>query len=72
MNRETMVKCTRRVPFRPFVMHLADGQVLQVRHPEHLTISEDCFAIAPGDGTGHVVSLDQLVSIQYANEGARG
>ena len=34
-------KMRERVPFRPFSLHLANGEVLPVGHPELLSISPD-------------------------------
>ncbi len=34
MNAETIHELVRRQPFQPFAIHLSNGEVHEVRHPE--------------------------------------
>lgn len=55
MNAEQIRELVRRQPFRPFAIHLSNGEVHQVRHPECILFGggtlviydreRDCFAI---------------------------
>lgn len=64
-------------PFRPFVMHMADGGRVKISHPESLAYSSSgrtVVVVTPDDSTQYVDLL--LVSrIEVANgrrNGARG
>ena len=71
MNRAAVLKYTKRVPVRPFVLHLAEGQALHVRHPDFLTFGDDVVAVSFEDSSAHIVDLDQIVSIGYAIPSAK-
>ena len=66
-----MLKYAKRLPVRPFILHLADGQALRVRHPDFLTLGDDVVAVTCDDSTAHIVDLDQIVSIRYVFPGVR-
>lgn len=65
MDRETVVRYTKRTPFVAFVLHLSDGQVLRVQHPEVLAMGDQCLGLSMEDKSKHVVAFEQIVSIQY-------
>jgi hypothetical protein len=53
-------------PFRPFVLHLADGRAMQVRHPEFLAYSHTgrtVIVATPGDVFERVDAL-LIVSVE--------
>jgi len=70
MTGETLQKAIRNQPFRPFVIHMADGRALPVTHPE-------LIAYKTGSRTAIVVYEDSfefldLLLILLANSyGAR-
>jgi len=51
MTIEQFRAALRNQPFHPFVIHLADGRGIPVRHPEQV-------AISPAGRTFHVVHAD--------------
>jgi hypothetical protein len=58
----------RARPFRPFVLHLADGREIQVRHPELLAIDaadNTAYVIWPPTDF-QVVELNLVTSIRRA------
>lgn len=65
--------CTEQ-PFEPFVIHLADGRHLAVRHPEFVAFSDRSRIIIVTDPDGSVDYVDpQLVTslrIPVAQESA--
>ncbi|GEM_PF-6232912 len=69
MDRETVLKYTKRLPFTPFALHLSDGQVLHVQQPELLAFGDGVLGLKSESATAHVVDLDQIVSLQYAFPG---
>ncbi|MCY3023354.1 MAG: hypothetical protein NTW87_30615 [Planctomycetota bacterium] len=40
MTLEKLQEAYRARPFRPFVLHLADGRHIRIRHPEWMAISQ--------------------------------
>jgi len=56
MTIELFRAALRREPFEPFVIHLADGRGISVRHPEQV-------AISPTGRTVHVVHADDTWNI---------
>jgi hypothetical protein len=52
-------------PFRPFTLHLADGESVTVSHPELMALSantKEAYVMDP-DGAGHWVNLPQITKI---------
>ena len=41
MRITDLKKMRNRAPFRPFQIHLANGETLAVEHPENMSIPED-------------------------------
>ena len=63
---EPLREMHRARPFQPFDIHLADGRVLPVEHPEFLAQSPSGRTIGVGhdDGTIETVDLLQVVSLE--------
>jgi hypothetical protein len=59
-------------PFRPFAMHLADGRVLQIRHPEFLSYFTSGRTVFVVTGNASLERVDALliVSLEELNETA--
>jgi hypothetical protein len=47
MRIEDLKRVKNKVPFRPFMIHMADGREIEVRHPD---------AVSWGADTGRIVS----------------
>jgi hypothetical protein len=41
MKIDEIRKMRNRAPFRPFQLHLTNGEVIEVGHPERMSIPED-------------------------------
>jgi hypothetical protein len=41
MDIDDLRKMRNRAPFRPFEIHLLNGQVLPVKHPESMSLPDD-------------------------------
>lgn len=41
MDIDDLRKMRDRAPFRPFEVHLSNGQILAVEHPESMSLPED-------------------------------
>jgi hypothetical protein len=46
MRQEDMLKLVREQPFRPFRVHLTNGDVHEVRHPEPVWVTRSTMMIA--------------------------
>jgi hypothetical protein len=58
-------------PFKPFTVHLADGRVMPVSHPEFMAMlpgGRNIF-IALEDGSYHVIDLLLVVSLGFKTDG---
>jgi hypothetical protein len=54
-----------RQPFEPFVMRLADGQSLPVRHPDFVAVHPRRIIVVANDGGWSVVEPLMVVSLDY-------
>ena len=73
MNTDRFTRLVRRKPFRPFVVRMADGQALQVTHPESVVVVPDArlAAIATGDGGLELVDIPLVTSVRLEKGSAR-
>ena len=58
-------------PFRPFLIHLADGRAIPVMHPEFLAFSPNeitLIAYQP-DGSHSVIDLDLVTDLEVKANG---
>jgi hypothetical protein len=61
----------RDSPFRPFTLHLTDGRVFRVEHPDYIfaapSFGEEVL-VDDGKGRVHWVASQQITSIDLAAE----
>jgi len=71
MTVEQIQKMHRARPFQPFDIHLADGCVLPVDHPEILAVPPPGRTIGVGctDGTIEIVDLLLVTSLKPRSNG---
>ena len=74
MNTDKFTRLVRRKPFRPFVVRMADGQKLQVTHPESVVVARPIrmAAIATADGGMELVDLPLVTSVRFERGSKRG
>jgi hypothetical protein len=66
MTDETLRKAMRSQPFRPFVIHMADGRALPVAHPELIAYkSETRTAIVVYDDSFEFIDLLLATGIKF-------
>jgi hypothetical protein len=72
MTVEQLQKRHRARPFKPFDIHLADGRVLPVEHPELLAVPPPGRTIGVGcmDGTIVIVDLLNVTSLKPRANGS--
>jgi hypothetical protein len=73
MTNERFKEMIKAKPFRPFQMNLADGDSVQVQHPELAILSPSgrtLVAFTPDDQM-KIVDLLLVTSIEHVNGGGR-
>lgn len=72
MTIEQLQKMHRARPFQPFEIHLADGRMLPVEHPEMLAVPPPGRTIGVGcaDGTIEIVGLLLVTSLKPRSNGS--
>ena len=73
MTIEQLRQMHQARPFKAFDIHLADGRILAVEHPELLaqSLSGRTVAVASPDGTLEIVDLLLVVSLKPWPNGSR-
>ncbi len=73
MQMKELQAVYRHQPFRPFVMHLADGRKVRVAHPEFMAVSPAGRSAVVYDKTGgfEVIDLLLVTSIEVRNGASR-
>lgn len=72
MTIEQLRKAIRPQTFQPFSIHLADGQVFAIAHPEWVYIAptaERTFVVADKDGTYSVLDLLLVTTLEFGSNG---
>jgi hypothetical protein len=69
MTSDQLRQTLRAEPFRPFVVHLADGRKLKVQHPEFVAQSPAgrTFVLWGPDEAFEVVDLLHVTSLKVTN-----
>ena len=70
MNVQAVRELYSAKPFRPFRIHLADGQTLVVEHPEQLAIAGRTLFVAGPNDSFELVDLFLIVSLKPRVNGA--
>ena len=74
MTIEQLIEMHQRRPFQPFDIHLADGRILPVDHPEFLSRSPTAgrtIGVGTLDGTIEIVDLLLVTSLKPRVNGAQ-
>ena len=70
MKVSDLKKMRDRAPFRPFKLHLTNGETLPVRHPEHLSMpgqgGTDLFVVWVGPDW-NLVDAGQVARVSLLN-----
>ncbi len=67
MKADPLRRAVRARPFRPFLLHLADGREIPVGHPENATVTSDgrCVMVyIPGDGA-EILDVPRVTAIDF-------
>jgi hypothetical protein len=67
MNLDEFGAVMRSEPFRPFIMHLADGREVTVRHPEMAAFAATSRVVTvyQPDGQLHLIDLFLVTDIEF-------
>ncbi|MBX3404227.1 MAG: hypothetical protein KF699_12530 [Phycisphaeraceae bacterium] len=71
MTIEKIKSAYSATPFKPFTLHLADGRVMSVAHPEFMAMMPGgrTIFVALDDGSYHIIDLLMVVSIGFESRG---
>ncbi len=75
MTGEQLLKHMKGQPFKPFDIHLADGRVLEVKHPEFVLYvpgMRTCVVADPKGGGYDAVDLLLVTSIHVRERDGNG
>jgi hypothetical protein len=61
MRVEEIREAQRAEPFRPFVLHLADGRQFVVDHPEFILLSRNNRTVVVDDVEGNIELIDSML-----------
>lgn len=65
MNAEPIQALLRRQPFSPFEVHLANGEIYQVRHPENaVVLKSNLFLFYPDKDSFVIAAMAQVSNVQ--------
>ncbi len=69
MNGQTLRDLHRAEPFRPFVMHMADGRSIEARHPEFMAVSPSgriavVFSPNEPDDSSHYIDVLMVTDVE--------
>ncbi len=69
MTLKEVRRLYKTTPFRPFVLHLADGRNIEVIHPEFLALDpkERTIIVYQPDGDFNIVDLLLVTDIEIVN-----
>ena len=66
MNLEGIRQALRRKPFEPFSIALADGRLLDVGHPEFVSVGNRLVAVTNLDNSRLIIEPLLIVSLDYS------
>jgi hypothetical protein len=69
MTHHDIKKLAARRPFRPFSIHLTDGQVLDVRREEEIGLhphTKKTVVVFEPDGGYWIIDIGQIATLQVA------
>jgi hypothetical protein len=65
MNAEPIQAMLRRQPFAPFEVHLSNGEVYEVRHPENaILMKSNLMLVYPEKDSFVIASMAQVSNVQ--------
>jgi hypothetical protein len=73
MTIDELRKARNKQPFVPFVIRMADGQSIKVRHPENLAWDEAAgIAACLSEGGTDVIDVELVTSLRVEAAGKKG
>jgi hypothetical protein len=65
ITAQQILDLQRRAPFQPFKLHLSDGRVVEIKHPENMLVYRNSVVVAnPGeDEIGQRISILHITSL---------
>lgn len=73
MTVQELRAALRATPFRPFVVHMADGRSCEVRHPDFLLIGPNgrtAFVFSPSGEEFSILDVLLITEVEFTRQGA--
>ena len=73
MTSDKLKEVIRAQPFKPFVIHLADGRRISVSHPESISLSPSgrMAHLFSGDETSHFIDVLLITELEVKTRSSR-
>ncbi len=68
MRIDELKRAKNERPFRPFLIHMADGREINVRHPDAVAWDNPRIAICATPGGWEVIDVALITSLALHNE----
>jgi len=74
MTAQELRAALQAMPFRPFIVRMADGRSFEVRHPDFLLVGPNgrtVFAFSPSGEEFSILDVLLMTEIEFARHGAQ-
>ena len=74
MTIQELRAALRATPFRPFTVHMADGRVFLIRHPDFLLVGPNgrtAFAFEPSAEEFSILDVMLMTEIEFGRQAAQ-
>ncbi len=72
MNRESIRNALHEQPFRPFVLHIADGRSVPVNHPEFVAMNNRIVIVTDEESATKILEPLLIVSLETQHKPPKG
>jgi hypothetical protein len=72
MDINSIRNAVREQPFRPFVLSLADGRRVAVKHPEFVAMNERIVIVTNEESATKILEPLLIVSLEHEPAGRKG
>lgn len=66
MRTESILEAVRSAPFKPFIVCLANGERIEVRHPESIAVGGRTAVVVEPDDRTHILDIVLVLKLELA------
>lgn len=74
MTSQELRAVMQAIPFRPFIIRMADGRSFEVRHPDFLLVGPNgrtAFAFGPSGNEFSILGVLLMTEIEFSRQGVQ-